>query len=177
LKKKYKISAFLSIVLIATLLIFEHQLNNGVFIKWSHTWMSHDNTDFFEKKKPVYLGYAFDWEGIGEPILKDITLIKKDGTTFKDNPQISITPYLSNRSLGSIFVEDAIKEGYLDSFLPVKDYKVTNDSFYLVLKIEIKNKGYRNNIDKLQIDYELWNFSKKQYIDFKGVVSEEDENE
>jgi hypothetical protein len=39
----------------------------------------------------------------------------------------------------------------------------------LVISPECLEEG----IDKLLIEYEKWSFTKKQYIDFNGVIAEE----
>ncbi|MFC0477234.1 hypothetical protein ACFFHF_18695 [Robertmurraya beringensis] len=155
--------------------VFTYYIKNGEFVKWSHSWVTKDNEIFFEQKTPIYLGYSLDWNGIGKPVIKDILFLKEDGTDIKEEKdQIEIIPYIIDEDFGSMFYEvDATEEGVVERLRLVENYKVTNEKLEIVLKVQLKDNNWDEDIAKMVIEYKNLGIPRKQTIHFDGIIDKD----
>ncbi|MCA1029705.1 hypothetical protein LCL95_01510 [Bacillus timonensis] len=173
--KQYRIGLLiilLGVGIILALFIGRNTVYDGSFIKTGHSSIDL-NLSEIKEKKIVYLGYDMKWQGSGTPVIKYIQFIKSDGTKLtEEDTHLAITPYFSDQPIGSYYEEDAKKEGILEHLYPVKQFQLEEDEFYLVLKLELKEEPYENNLEELVITYEKWGFQQEQRMEFEGVFTE-----
>ncbi|RSD28427.1 hypothetical protein [Mesobacillus subterraneus] len=163
----------LAIIFISLFITGVFWVGSGEFSIHGHSSITPDNKAFFEEKKPFHLGYVFRWNGVGQPVIQDIILIKKDGTKVgNDDKRISIKVYISEQGIGAVDEGTAIDEGYFEQYLPVEDFKVTNKILFLVLRVELKDESFENDIEQMLIEFKMMNFNRAKYIDFPGIVDE-----
>lgn len=175
--KKHKglILLVFGIFIVTIFSVFTYYIKNGEFVKWSHSWITKDNEIFFVQKTPVYLGYSFDWKGIGKPVIKDITLLTEDGMDItEEKDQIEIIPFIIDGDFGSMFYEaDAIEEGVVERLRPVTNYKVINEKLEIVLKVQLKDNSWDQDIAKIVIEYKNLGIPRKQTILFDGITDKD----
>lgn len=142
---------FTIIVLVISIgLIFNYVSQNGQFTKWCHTSL---DRELFEDGKAYYIDYPFKWEGIGNPTLEKIELIKNDGIKIEKNDEhFRIKTFITNEQRGSFDEESAIKEGVTVDLIPVKGYKVKND-FNLAIIAELTDHETDQDINTVRITY------------------------
>ncbi|MCM3600826.1 hypothetical protein M3175_08795 [Robertmurraya korlensis] len=165
----------LGIFIVSIFSVCIYYIKDGEFVKWSHTRVTKDNEMFFVQKTPIYFGYSLDWNGIGKPVIKDIFLLKEDGTEInEDKDQIEITPFIIDEDFGSMYYEiDAIEEGVVEKLRPVQNFKVTNDKLSLVLKVQLRDINWDKDIAKMIIEYKNFGITQKQTILFEGIVDKD----
>lgn len=174
--KKIIVIMFIFILLaISFLLSFNYISRDGEFTKWSH---STAGKGYFNDGRAIYLGYNFKWEGIGNPLLEKVEILKKDGTIVaKDDDEIRIEPYVaSTQRIGALDEETVMKEGLNDDFINIKDFQVDED-FYLVLRVEFVDNDVNNvinDIESLRITYTKYGMTQFQIIPFDdGIITDE----
>ncbi|WP_223699875.1 hypothetical protein [Sutcliffiella deserti] len=167
--KKWTI--ILGAALIFTLIIYNYVFSKGEFVIGSTSYIDKD-ADIVEEKLPLYMGYGIHWNGFGKPTLTNVTLVKNDGTKLsEDDLQISVTSMIDKTGMTGVIIEEhAIKEGYINEYLPVESYKV-EDNFLLVCRVELHDSTYENNISHLIIEYKNSGFPQQQKLKFKGFFS------
>jgi hypothetical protein len=103
-----------------------------------------------------------------------VEFIKNDGTiTAKVEDQILIKPYISKVNFGSYYEEEAIKEGIVNTLLPVRGYK-PDDDFSLVLRVEFNDPNWNDDIETIRITYKKFGQTQLQNIPFAdGLITEE----
>lgn len=158
----------LGAALVLIVIIFSYIFSKGEFIIGTTSYISMD-APIVEERLPFYIGYGIHWEGIGKPTLTNVTLIKQDGTELNEEDiQISVTSMIDEMGVtGVIDEESVIKEGYINEYLPVENYKV-DDNFQLVYRVELHDSNYENNISHLIIEYKNFGFRQQQTMDFEG---------
>ncbi|OIJ16537.1 hypothetical protein BKP45_21280 [Anaerobacillus alkalidiazotrophicus] len=72
---------------------------------------------------------------------------------------------------GVINEESVIKEGYINDYVSVENYKV-DDNFLLVFRVELHDANYENNISHLIIEYKNLSFRQLQTLEFEGFFKE-----
>ena len=154
--------------LILIVIIFNYVFSKGEFVIGSTSYIAMD-APIVEERLPFYMGYGLHWNGFGEPILTNVSLIKHDGTELnEDDLQISVTSVVDEIGVTGVIDEDyAIEEGYINEYLPVKNYKV-KDNFVLVFRVELHDTNYENNISHLMIEYKNFGFRQEQTLEFEG---------
>jgi hypothetical protein len=170
-KKTLYIFAVLIVLIIGIGWIFNYVSHKGHFTKWDHTSLGRE---LFEDGKAYYVDYYFKWEGLGNPTLEKVELIKNDGMIVaKDDDQFRIETFVSKEQRGSFDEESAIKEGITDEQIPVKGYKV-DDEFSLVLKAHLIDNETNNDINTVRITYKKFGIVQFQNIPFDdGIISGE----
>jgi hypothetical protein len=162
----------LIIFFISILWIFNYLSNEGKFDKISHITVGHE---LLKERKAVYLSYLFSWNGMSNPTLEKVDFIKNDGTIVAIfDEQVLIKPLISKVNFGSLYEEDAIKEGIINKLLPVNGFKPDGE-FSLVIRVEQKDYYYdwNNDIDTVRITYKKFGQSHYQNISFdKGIVAD-----
>lgn len=156
---------------IGALWVFRYLSHEGEFEKYSHVTIGKDT---LKEGNAVYLGYQFQWKGIGNPTLQKVEFIKSDGTIVsKDDGQIRIKPYITKQDFGAYYEEEVIKERIIDTLLPVKGFKPDN-SFSLVLRVEPYEYEWDSDINTVRITYEKFGQTQYQNISFDdGIISDE----
>jgi hypothetical protein len=159
------------IFVISTLLAFRYFSKEGEFEKYSHVTIGKET---LKEGKAVYLSYHFRWEGMGTPELEKVEFIKSDGTIVaKVDDPMRIKPFISKADFGSYYEEAAIKEGIIDTLLPVKGFK-PDDYFSLVLRVEPNDYEWDSDIKTVRIMYKKFGQSQFQNISFDdGIISKE----
>jgi hypothetical protein len=159
------------VFVISALLAFRYFSNEGEFKKYSHVTIGREA---LKEGKAVYLSYHFQWEGMGNPTLEKVEFIKNDGTIVaKVDDQMLIKPFISKVDFGSYYEEAAIKEGIIDTLLPVKGFK-PDDYFSLVLRVEPNDYEWDSDIKTVRIMYKKFGQSQFQNISFDdGIISKE----
>jgi hypothetical protein len=156
------------VLVISALSAFRYLSHEGQFEKYSHVTIGKET---LKEGKAVYLGYQFQWEGMGSPTLQKVEFIKSDGTIVaKDDDQMRIKPYITKVDFGSYYEEDAIKEGIINKLLPVKGFK-TDDFFSLVLRVEPYEYEWDSDIKTVRITYKKFGQTQFQNISFDdGII-------
>ncbi|MFI8684515.1 hypothetical protein [Rossellomorea sp. NPDC077527] len=166
MKKYLKRWGILFLLIICSLGAFNLLSHKGKFEKVSHVSV---DKEIFNENQVVYLGYLIKWEGIGTPILEGVELILSDGT--EDDPDF-VQSFISKMDFGSMEENEAIKEGLVQSLLPVKGYKPDND-FSLVLRVKPKHIEPDHDISSVRIFYKKFGQSQTQTILFgEGIVTD-----
>ncbi|MFC0189553.1 hypothetical protein ACFFJY_14710 [Fictibacillus aquaticus] len=148
---------------------FQYVSNEGKFTKRSHTTV---DIETLQKEKAVYIGYDLKWEGLGAPVLQKAELIKTDNTIVaKDDKQILIRLFINKTNFGAVSEEEVIKEGLYDNLLPVRGYKADGD-FSLVLRVELVDKDWNQDIKSVKITYKKFGITHVQNISFSdGIIT------
>ncbi|WP_226671930.1 hypothetical protein [Rossellomorea aquimaris] len=170
MKKDLKKWVILFLLVMGSLGVFNLVSHKGKFEKVSHVSV---NTEMFNENQVVYLSYLFKWEGIGTPTLEKVELMKSDGTTIglEDEPHF-VKSFISKVDFGSMEEKEAIKEGLVQSLLPVKGYKADND-YSLALRVQPKYFESDHDISSIRISYKKFGQSHVQNISFdEGIVSD-----
>ncbi|WP_332633923.1 hypothetical protein [Halalkalibacter flavus] len=166
------------IILGAALLLivstFNYVLSKGEFVIGSSSYLAMD-APIVKERLPFYLGYGLHWGGFGKPTLNNVTLIKHDGTELnEDDLQISVTSMIDEMGVTGVMNEESvIKEGYINEYLPVENYKV-DDNFLLVFRVKLHDANYENNISNLMIEYKNFGFRQQKTLEFEGFFKELD---
>jgi hypothetical protein len=160
-----------SVLVISAIFAFRYLSHEGKFEKYSHVTIGKET---LKERKAVYLGYQLKWEGIGNPTLQKVEFIKNDGTIVaKDDDQMLIKPFISKMDFGGYYEEDAIKEGIIDTLLPVKEFKA-DDDFSLVIRVEPNDFEWDRDIKTVRIMYKKFGQTQFQNISFDdGIISDE----
>ena len=170
MKKYLKRWGIIFLLIMSCLRAFNLLSHKGKFEKVSHVSV---DKGIFNENQAVYLGYLIKWEGIGTPILEGVEMILSDGTIFRteDDPDF-VQSFISKMDFGSMEENEAIKEGLVQSLLPVKGYKPDND-FSLVLRVKPKHIEPNHDISSVRIFYKKFGQSQTQTILFgEGIVTD-----
>jgi hypothetical protein len=171
MKKSLLLWIMLIVFVLSIMWVLIYLRSEGEFKKISHITVG---DEVLKERKAVYLSYHFRWEGISNPTLKKVEFIKNDGTiTAKVEDQILIKPYISKVDFGSYYEEEVIKEGIVNTLLPVLGYK-PDDDFSLVFRVEINDPNWNDDIGTIRITYKKWGQTQFQNIPFAdGLITEE----
>jgi hypothetical protein len=171
LKKWFIILGAALLLIVST---FNYVLSKGEFVIGSSSYLAMD-APIVKERLPFYLGYGLHWGGFGKPTLNNVTLIKHDGTELnEDDLQISVTSMIDEMGVTGVMNEESvIKEGYINEYLPVENYKV-DDNFLLVFRVELHDANYENNISHLMIEYKNFGFRQQKTLEFEGFFKELD---
>ncbi|MCT8138535.1 hypothetical protein H1D32_12765 [Anaerobacillus sp. CMMVII] len=175
MKKIVSLAIFTFILLIFGVIFF-YILDYGKFSNWSYSTTS---LEALEEHQTVYIGYGVKWEGLGSPTITDISVIRGMATAGKQpNELLRVTSFIDSgkngkqNSIGVLDEASVIKGGFLDTFIPVNGYKVNNELFDIVFKLELIDTNYTNDVNGILIEYKHFGISKSQIIDFEGFITD-----
>jgi hypothetical protein len=162
------------VAIVLIVLLFNYTLSKGGFVVGSTSYLAKDAT-IVEEGLPFYIGYGLQWNGIGEPTLTDVTLIKSDGTELKeDDLQISVISMVDKMGVTGVIDEETVmNEGYINYYIPLNNYKI-NDYILLVFHVDIHDPNYEDDIDQIKIEYKNFGFSLHQTLNFEGFIKDVD---
>ncbi|MGM7683662.1 hypothetical protein ACSVDA_16115 [Cytobacillus sp. Hm23] len=156
----------ITVGVILTINLYKDFKESG-FSTWSHTWIPLES---LRDNDAFHLSYGMKWNGVGSPIIKEITIIKSDGTALNESDRLSAIPYIYvSGSYGSLAENEERK---IDTvYRDIQDYQPDKERFVLtyVLRMEEFDQSYKTTeIKKLKIKYKLFGIERVQFIDFDG---------
>lgn len=150
-------------------------INNGKFEKTSHVTLLKEH---FETGEAMYLGYNFSWEGSGYPTLQQVEFIKKDGKSLTQEDGFQIVAFIDETNdgngIGSANEETVNEDGLKERFVPINNYKLTSDTFRMVLQVNYDGDRSTDDISDMKITYKKFGVTKSEMIPFEGILHEQE---
>ena len=147
-------------------------LKNGSFEKGSHSWVSEE---LIEQHPDIYVGYSFNWEGMGNPMLRSMELLRENGLVFENDNALEVEIFVADKGneTGVVNSQDAQRDGLLEQYKNVQGFKV-KDEFTLILHVRFL-EVVPDDIAGLRINFTNFGIKRTETIPFDGLVKNETE--
>ncbi|MHC8517840.1 hypothetical protein [Sporosarcina sp. ITBMC105] len=174
--KKNILFVFLFLILgIAVIGGATYFINNGKFEKNSHVTLPKEH---FETGDAMYVGYEFSWKGSGYPTLQQVEFIRKDGKSLTQEDAFLIVAFIDETTdgnvIGSADEETVNESGLKERLVPINNYKLTSDTFRMVLQVHYDGDRSTDAISDMKITYKKFGVTKTETIPFEGVLHEQE---
>ncbi|HSI66402.1 MAG TPA: hypothetical protein VK947_03240 [Planococcus sp. (in: firmicutes)] len=178
MKKKVVLTAALLMLTASVWSIFHYVSRDGEFEMWAYPTAG---AELLDGGQAIYMGYSFDWEGLGSPTLEDIQFHKRDGTIVQNGEdEFHVRAFVDGLvdkdhgdAIGIMDEETVVGQGMVDDLVPYTDYQV-EDEFILVLRVEFNGSNIDNDIEELQLTYKKFGVTQHQTIQLaNGIIEDE----
>ena len=160
--KKYLLTFFLFVLTLVFIISLSHDLKlEGI-----------PGLSIYEKGRTYYLGYNVMKKGFLSPAIKDIVLLREDGTPYeKDDYDIKYDFYIDKKyHTGAIDESDLKNNSSFFDYVSPEGYKIEKDKFQIVLGISFIIDKFSNDLKGIRVTYRLLFINKEEMLDFDIIT-------